>query len=460
MDWKNKLPEIQNRLRFQLFSRKVDGIDELFIYFKEADADNSGTLDRYEFENFLSRTGMFVTTQETTELFRYYDHNGDGHISMEEFLAGIQGEMSEKRLGAVKHAFQFLDQQKTGGLSLDRLLRLYDETKHPRVVTKEKPAQQVRAEIESVLPRYSQNGTVTEDGFLAYYLNLSATIPVEQDEYFVNVLISTWGIPVANPSRLQAIEDTLYEKVRQRCRPGEDEGKTLGKVFKFFDSNENGAIDFGEFTRALQNYGCTFPDADLRALFQKYDLDNSGYLVYEEFAAAFAARGAGESHQFVTSRQQPNAVLEKVKKDLLKRGAHGIRGLGIVFRRMDDNGDKHLDKYEFEWGMRESGHALGPQDMERLFKYFDKNRDGRVSYDEFLRAIRGDLNERRAGLVQLAYAKLDKNGDQTVNIEDMKIAYDVSCHPDFISGKKTGDQILTEFMGQWDTIKPDLILCL
>lgn len=77
--------------------------------------------------------------------------------------------------------------------------------------------------------------------------------------------------------------------------------------------------------------------------------------------------------------------------------------------------------------------------MERLFKYFDKNRDGRVSYDEFLRAIRGDLNERRAGLVQLAYAKLDKNGDQTVNIEDMKIAYDVSAHPDFISGKKTGD---------------------
>lgn len=153
-----------------------------------------------------------------------------------------------------------------------------------------------------MLPRYSQGGFITEDGFLAYYLNISATIPVEQDEYFVNVLISTWGIPVADPSRLQAIENTLYEKVRQRCRGGEDEGKTLGKVFKFFDTNENGSICFGEFCRALQNYGCTFPETDLRALFDKYDVDHSGTLVYEEFANAFAARGAGESHQFATTR--------------------------------------------------------------------------------------------------------------------------------------------------------------
>lgn len=92
---------------------------------------------------------------------------------------------------------------------------------------------------------------ISEDGFLAYYLNISATIPVEQDEYFVNVLVSTWGIPVEDPSRLNAIENTLYEKVRQRCKPSEDEGKALSKVFRFFDTNENGAISFDEFCRAL-----------------------------------------------------------------------------------------------------------------------------------------------------------------------------------------------------------------
>ena len=459
-DWKNKLPEIQNRLRFQLFSRKIDGIDPLFGFFRNADADNSGTLNRYEFDDFLSQVGMFVTTQETTELFRYYDQNGDGQVNMEEFLSGVQGDMSEKRLAVVKHAFQHLDSAGTGQLDLARLLRQYDELRHPRVTTREKPAAQVRDEIESVLPRYSQNGVISEDAFLAYYLNISACVPIEQEEYFTTILVNTWGIPVHDPSRLEAIENTLYEKVRQRCKPSEDEGRSLARQFQHFDTNENGAISFNEFCRALENYGCTFLEKDLVALFRKYDADNSGFLCYEEFTNAFAARGAGAGSQFPTTKTPPNPVLDKVRKDLLKRGAHGIRGLGIVFRRMDDNGDKHLDKYEFEWGMRESGHALGPMDMERLFKYFDKNRDGRISYDEFLVAIRGDMNDRRTDLVKLAYEKLDKNGDQTVNLEDMRIAYDVSFHPDFNSGKKSADQILQEFMGQWDTINRDGIVTL
>lgn len=59
---------------------------------------------------------------------------------------------------------------------------------------------------------------------------------------------------------------------------------------------------------------------------------------------------------------------------------------------MDDTKDFYLDRYEFEWALVENGHRLSPAEMERLFKYFDRNGDGRVSYDEFIRALRGELN--------------------------------------------------------------------
>ena len=58
------------------------------------------------------------------------------------------------------------------------------------------------------------------------------------------------------------------------------------------------------------------------------------------------------------TKRPPVDVLLKVKKELLRRGANGIRGLGIVFRRMDDSGNRKLDRHEFEWGIKENGHNL------------------------------------------------------------------------------------------------------
>ena len=94
------------------------------------------------------------------------------------------------------------------------------------------------------------------------------------------------------------------------------------------------------------------------------------------------------------------------------------------------------------WGLKENGHNLSPSEFERIFKYFDRNNDGRVDYDEFLRGIRGDLNERRRALVQQAFKKLDKTGDGVVTVEDLENTYSVEFHPKFKSGEMSKKDIL------------------
>lgn len=199
-----------------------------------------------------------------------------------------------------------------------------------------------------------------------------------------------------------------------------------------------GTIEPEEFRKALETLGCTFKDFELDAIFRKYDANSNGKLDYEEFASFFARKGSGNNPNvnpvFGLSREPPKQVLEKIMSVLKARGANGIRGLGIVFRRMDNGRNHKLDRYEFQWGLKENGHDLSPSEFERIFKFFDKNNDGQIDYDEFLRAIRGDLNERRRGLIQLAFKKLDRTGDGRVTLDDITANYDVSFHPKFKSG--------------------------
>lgn len=153
---------------------------------------------------------------------------------------------------------------------------------------------------------------------------------------------------------------------------------------------------------------------------------------------------------------------ETIKANILevcrKRSANGIRGLRIMFKNMDNNGNGSLDPVEFKYGMRDFGINLSEAEVSAILKHFDTNRDGKLSFDEFLRAIRGDLNERRTNMVMQAYKVLDKDGSGQVTIADIEMAYDVSQHPDFQSGRKTKEEVLREFMTVWETRKRDGIV--
>lgn len=51
-----------------------------------------------------------------------------------------------------------------------------------------------------------------------FYADVNATLPTEKEEYFVDLVLSTWGITsgsdYVSPERLDELEKTLYEKIR------------------------------------------------------------------------------------------------------------------------------------------------------------------------------------------------------------------------------------------------------
>ena len=121
-------------------------------------------------------------------------------------------------------------------------------------------------------------------------------------------------------------------------------------------------------------------------------------------------------------------------------------GLRRQFKIMDDNGSGTLDMYEFKKGIRDFKVDMDPVDVENLFKAFDLNGNGDIDFDEFIRVVVGPMNQFRTNLCKKAFEKLDYSSDGVIDINDIKGKYDASKHPDVRSGKKTEDEVLTEFL--------------
>jgi len=49
-----------------------------------------------------------------------------------------------------------------------------------------------------------------------------------------------------------------------------------------------------------------------------------------------------------------------------------------------------------------------------------------------------------------AFAMLDKNGGGTVTVSDIEGIYDVSRNPEFLEGRASKEQILTNFLNQFE----------
>lgn len=119
---------------------------------------------------------------------------------------------------------------------------------------------------------------------------------------------------------------------------------------------------------------------------------------------------------------------------------------------MDSNNNNYVNFAEFKKAIIDFRMSSDFTDQELLsmFNSLDRNRDGRVSFQEFLGSLRGEMNDYRRDLVERVFIILDKTATGYVDIQDIKNEYNPKRHPDVVSGKKSTDLVLLEFMETFD----------
>ena len=120
--------------RDKLKARGSRGIIGLMRLFDIMDDDGSKTLSLPEFAKVCRDFKMGIGEENVPILFNRFDINRDDTISVPEFLRVVRGDLTFARSAVLLRAWDSLDPEDEGKITVKTLKERYDPSRHPDVL--------------------------------------------------------------------------------------------------------------------------------------------------------------------------------------------------------------------------------------------------------------------------------------------------------------------------------------
>lgn len=211
-------------------------------------------------------------------------------INYIEFYKELNQPLNEMREKALKRTWAFINKgNKT--IPVQQLIDNYKPDKHPFVISGQIEIEQAQNDfIDGITELAKQNnGVIDYDSFYKYYCDIGNSII--SDAIFSELVSETWSVRDSNNQlyidRVAYLEETLIEKVRQRCKPKENNEKALMLICRFYDTGDTKTLSKSDFENVLRNYGMLLPQADLDLFFDHYVDLSTGEIPYRDSPDSF-----------------------------------------------------------------------------------------------------------------------------------------------------------------------------
>ena len=188
-------------------------------------------------------------------------------------------------------------------------------------------------------------------------------------------------------SEASVLVTLLSEKLQSMIENVYHDETKLRQLFSRFDRNRTGRITRSEFQRAFAELGLAAPAKEVQQLIDSLDSNGDGMVSYGEFVSAVhggggrslraGGRGTGKWPAF-------SDRLSRIIRQLASDRKWERNSLRRIFEDFDRDRSGFITRSEFRRGFDKLRVNADETDLDELMRAVDTNRDGRISYKEFV----------------------------------------------------------------------------
>ena len=237
----------------------------------------------------------------------------------------------------------------------------------------------------------------------------------------------------------------------------------LLKNFKYFDEENSNKCNAATFFQVISKVGVlNLSEEELYQLFNYYSKGQK-LLNYKDFIGevfnneSLKDKKEKEEQKNVEEEQNQNEeqneqeldpideLILRIRNILAKKGISNLIKMEGRCRELDENNEQELDLKMFKQICEEFEFGLSPEEIEELFLSFDKEERGMINYDDFIRILRGELNEKRKELVQNVFKHLDIDNKGELTIDELLSLYNPKQSLECVEQKKSKEEAMKIF---------------
>merc|ERR1719295_2376038 len=421
------------------FRAKYRNVNDVKAAFKRFDRNGDGALEKNELCDALKSSGESYSDVEVDAIFSLGDVDGDGEITLEEFI-GLMSPSASSVVQRISKSFRNINDCKDAFKKIDR--------DNDGLLSKQEMMQGNKFDSEEVNAIF-ELGDINGDGQIDMVEFISLMFPSAVEVALqVSSTFKTIDDVKAAFKLLDKDGDGSISRQEMASSGHKFNNAQVEAIFALGDINDDGAIDLDEFISVMCPSALTIVSrlrgkfkniSDVKKAFLAIDIDKDGVLSKNEIAGCgkFNSQETEAIFMLGDLNQDGDIDLEEFVSLMcptasmaISRFTRNVKNLADaqqMFKILDKNGDGLISQEE----MRSCGSRFNATEIEAIFAIGDTNNDGEIDLNEFVAVmcpaastVVGRLSKSYKNLEEIkqGFKKLDRDGDGMISKKEMASA--------------------------------------